>query len=488
MIRKKDKFFSFVIIEKVEKIENLDVILERSLNLIGGIEKFIKRGDLVFIKPNLTAGAPSSTGGTTEVKLVESLVKLVQSCKPKRVIVGEGAGTQIDTEVAFARLGYFQMAERTKIKLLDCDRDEYIKAPVDDPLYKKELRIARILLDCDVFISIPVLKSHISTGISVVLKNSFGLIPDVDKIQIHRDGMLEEAIVDINSVRAPDLVVVDALVAAEGVAGGVDFSHPVRRNLIIAGEDPVAVDMTCVKLMKHNPSIRHILWADKKGIGNANPALIRVKGIPPEESAYPFLTPREQIMQEAKYLNLLDLDACSGCRGVVESELIRFSKRGLLRPINIAYGPGEISSSPGELLLIGDCTKRYQNRGRWIPGCPVKAGSLRKAMEDLNLVCFKCANEVLSAIKDFKESSLEKLRILASNREIYRGQSNQAKIEDLLVLVGDCEENYYRYHGDRLRKILKQEPDRYMEFIPGCPPDKKEIKNALHKILKRINI
>lgn len=440
-MREKDKFFSFVAIEKVEKIEDLDVALKHSLNLIGAIDKFVKKGDLVFIKPNLTSGVPPSTGGTTEVRLVESLIKLVQSCGPKRVIVAEGAGAEVDTQIAFSRLGYLEMAKLTGVELLDCDRDKYIKVMVNEPLYKKELQIARILLDCDVFISVPVLKSHVSCGVSVALKNSFGLIPDASKIQVHRDGMLEEAIVDINSIRAPDLVVVDGLVAAEGVAGGVDFSHPIRRDLIIVGQDPVAVDATCVRLIKHNSSIRHILWADKRGIGQANPALIRIKGVSVEKAAHPFLTPRKQIAQEVNNLNLLDLDACSGCRGVVESELLRFSHKGLLRPINIAYGPGEMALPQGELLLAGDCTKKYQDSGRWISGCPLKASSFRQALEELDLVCSECADKVLLVLESLKGFPfIEKLRILASGREIYRGQANRAKMEDIILLVGDCEE------------------------------------------------
>lgn len=482
--------FTTVSIKKIES--NVEIGLKDCLNLQGGINNFIKKGDIVFIKPNLTAGYPSESGATTDVRLVECLAKLVKTCNPKKIIVGEGAGTEIDTRIAFDKLGYRAMAERTGVELLDCDRDKYVNVEVKDALYKQKFKVAQILLYCDVFISVPVLKPHSFTGITVALKNSFGLIPDKDKIEVHRSGKLEEAIVDINSVRAADLIVVDGLVAAEGIAGGSDFSHPIRRNLIIMGQDPVATDAICVKLMDHNPRILHIRWAAEKGIGIDDLAYIQTNGLRFKEAVHHFLTPREQLIQEKKNLNLLDLNSCSGCRSIVESSLNRFSQDFFLKPVTIAYGPGELSLRMQQLtkqkvILVGDCTKRYQTLGKWIPGCPPQFAELYKVLNGLGLACNKCADSLQLAMKDLRNypAFLEKLRILGGGQEIYRGASNEAGMEDLVFLIGDCEKGYSRYHGNRLKKILRNKPFKYMAYVRGCPPSPEQIKRSFHTFLRR---
>ena len=69
-------------------------ILRKNVDMLGGIEKYVKPGNTVFIKPNLTAGMPCTTGGTTDVKFTEAVVELVKEANPGHIIVGECSGNE----------------------------------------------------------------------------------------------------------------------------------------------------------------------------------------------------------------------------------------------------------------------------------------------------------------------------------------------------------------------------------------------------------
>lgn len=75
-------------------------MLEQCLADLGGIERFVRPGQMVVIKPNITANAPAASGGTTHVEIVEAIIRQVQRCAPGRILVAEGTltfGTTLET-------------------------------------------------------------------------------------------------------------------------------------------------------------------------------------------------------------------------------------------------------------------------------------------------------------------------------------------------------------------------------------------------------
>ena len=180
--------------------------LRESVGLIGGMTRYIKTTDSVFIKPNLVAGMPSNTGGTTDVLFTEAVVELVKEAGATRIIVGECSGNESRSIESLINLGYRDMCARQGVEMADLDFAEFIEVPVQNPKYKKTLLLPKIFWECDVFISVPVLKTHIAAGITVAIKNSFGLIPDQAKLDAHRNQAVEKIIADIASVKPADLV------------------------------------------------------------------------------------------------------------------------------------------------------------------------------------------------------------------------------------------------------------------------------------------
>ena len=115
-------------------------------------------------------------------------------------------------------------------------------------------------------ISAAKMKTHMATKVTLGMKNMFGLLHDKMKFKYHAKG-IGKVIVDINSVLAPQLTVIDGFVAMEG--RGPTDGTPVTMNLIIAGNDPVATDATGARVMGIDPhEISHIRTASQKGLGN----------------------------------------------------------------------------------------------------------------------------------------------------------------------------------------------------------------------------
>jgi uncharacterized protein (DUF362 family) len=147
----------------------------------------------------------------------------------------------------------------------------------------KSITVPRLVTESAI-ISAAKLKTHSSTGVTLGMKNMFGLLPDKNKGKYHLKG-ISKVIVDINTVLKPTLTVVDGFVGMEG-SGPVD-GEPVQMNLIIAGTDTVATDATACRVMGIDPhEIKHIRKAHEKGLGNIDD--IQVLGEKLETVTRPF--------------------------------------------------------------------------------------------------------------------------------------------------------------------------------------------------------
>ena len=381
--------------------------LRELVGMIGGMRRYIKATDTVFIKPNLTAGMPTETGGTTDVFFAEAVVELVREAGAARIIVGECTGNESRSIESLTNLGYKDMCERQGVEMADLDFAEFTDIAVENPKYKKTLRLPTIFWESDVFISVPVLKTHVSAGITVAIKNGFGLIPDTAKTDAHRDNAIEKVIADVCAAKPAALVFVDGRIGSEGIAGGSDFEHPIRANLIMASNDPVATDAVAARLMRQNPRVSHVRWAAEQGAGNDRPEYILIRGLSVEEAAVNYMSPADQIMRSTRgKVKIYDLGACSRCNSNAASAMHRYSYNpaSLLAPVEAVTGPGEWAA-PGEInprtLLLGDCVQqKYRTCGKWIGGCPVNMGEYMKALAEFDIVCSQCERTVKKVLDD----------------------------------------------------------------------------------------
>ncbi|UCH03337.1 MAG: DUF362 domain-containing protein [Candidatus Bathyarchaeota archaeon] len=229
----------------------------------------------ILIKPNYINSKHPSTGITTDSRVIEGVIKFLKTCGIEEIVIGEGSGYS-DTFQAFKVAGVDAVAERLGVRMLDLNKDTFIEAQPPNPLSLKKVKVARTALE-STLVSVPKLKLHRMTTVTLNLKNMMGAL--ASKGSMH-NGRLSKNIADLASILKPSVSVVDGIIAGEGHETSGD---PVEMNLVIAGIDPVAVDAVGATLMGIDPrEVKHLLFAEKKGLGTCNLEEITVLGEPIE--------------------------------------------------------------------------------------------------------------------------------------------------------------------------------------------------------------
>jgi uncharacterized protein (DUF362 family) len=219
----------------------------------------------VLIKVNFIVDKTWDTGATTDPIVVEAVIQKLKVL-PVKVYVVESDATMTNADRAFEKTGMKAMCERNGVECLNLRHvKDKVELSIPDGEALKSITVPRIVTESAV-ISAAKLKTHKDTGVTLGMKNMFGLLPDKFKGKYHLKG-ISKVVTDINTVLKPALTVIDGFVGMEG-AGPINGT-PIKMNLIIAGTDAVATDATACRAMGINPNeIRHIRKAHEKGLGN----------------------------------------------------------------------------------------------------------------------------------------------------------------------------------------------------------------------------
>lgn len=224
---------------------------------------FNKEFRKIAIKPNLCYYWKSSTGETTDPKVVEAIIDVFKThSNTDEVYIVESDATVMSTKYAFKMLDYEKLALKKGAKLINLCEDVLLPAKADAAAsFSSQIKIPEILTKVDLFISVPKLKVHAITGLTCALKNQFGCIPIKRKVVFHEN--LSRVIAFINKLVTPDLVLVDGIISKGKTAK--------RLNLLMAGYNPVAVDFIAASIAGYNPrGVKHIFESEKLGVGSTN--------------------------------------------------------------------------------------------------------------------------------------------------------------------------------------------------------------------------
>ena len=256
----------------------------RALEMIRyDVDSVLSRRRPVLIKPNYINSQHPSTGITTDGRVVEGIVRFLIEHKVREIIIGEGSGWT-DTFQAFKVAGIDAVAERWGVKLVDLSKGKFVEVNPPNPLSLKKVKVAEVALESTI-VSVPKLKLHRIATVTLSLKNMMGAL--ASKGSMH-NGQLTKNIADLASVLKPSLSVVDGIIAGEGHETS---GNPVEMNLIITGTDPVAVDAVGSAVMGIVPTdVKHLVLAEKKGLGTCNLNEITVLGEPIEKVKRKFQT------------------------------------------------------------------------------------------------------------------------------------------------------------------------------------------------------
>ncbi len=265
----------YVSIIKIKNDNEIEKAVEHAIKLIGGINKFIKKGEKVLIKPNVCSEKKFTTGITTHPKVIRAVVKQVLKAGAKP-IVGESSIIGHSTMKSFEISGIKDALKGLKVKIIDLNTLKSRRVKIPNAIRKKEITVSEGAVKVDRIISIPVLKTHMKTLVSLSLKNMKGIEYGREKTNNHMAG-LEETIVDLNKRFKPDLSIISGIIGHQG--NGPTNGKPIKANLIIAGRDPVAVDTVGTILMGFNPKkVKHIKLAAEQGLGTNDIHKIKILG------------------------------------------------------------------------------------------------------------------------------------------------------------------------------------------------------------------
>ena len=230
--------------------------------------------DKVLIKVNFITAKTWDTGATTDPIVVEAIIKKL-AVLPVKVYVVESDATITNADKAFEVTGMKDMCTRNGVEWLNLRHvKDKVKLAIPNGKALKSIKVPRLVIESAV-ISAAKLKTHSDTGVTLGMKNMFGLLPDKFKGKYHLKG-INKVIVDINAVLKPAITVIDGFVGMEG-NGPIDGT-PVQMNLVIAGTDPVATDATAARIMGFNPyEVKHIRKAYKRGLGKSEAIIMGEK-------------------------------------------------------------------------------------------------------------------------------------------------------------------------------------------------------------------
>jgi uncharacterized protein (DUF362 family) len=234
---------------------------------------------VVLLKPNLVGLDPLGVMNTHPAVIAatrETFLRLGAS----RVLIGDGPAMDRDTEAILESVRLREFVGPLARVFVDLNIDEAERVPLATKASRlKELYMPKTVLGADLVVSMPKLKTHHWAGVTLSLKNMFGTVPGScygwPKNVLHWAG-IDNAILDINAAVKPDFAIVDGIVGMEG--NGPIQGTPKACGVLIFGDDPVAVDATCCRVMGLIPDRIKYLASAGTMLGHINTDKIQQVG------------------------------------------------------------------------------------------------------------------------------------------------------------------------------------------------------------------
>lgn len=220
-------------------------MFEKGMEALGGISKFVKKGDRVTIKPNIGWDKTPALAGNTNPELVVALINACKDAGAKEIIVFDH--TCDNWRRCYESSGIEEAAKNAGAIVMSGDEEKYYretKLPKGKAL--KSAKIHQAILDCDCWFNVPILKNHGGARMTVAMKNLMGIV--WDRRAFHQLG-LDQCIADIGTLDKPAcLNIVDAyrIMKTNGPRGRDASDVAVAKGLFMS-TDPVAVDVAAIK-------------------------------------------------------------------------------------------------------------------------------------------------------------------------------------------------------------------------------------------------
>jgi uncharacterized protein (DUF362 family) len=235
--------------KKVVKVKfngNLKETILKALEPLGGIQNFVKKGEVILLKPNFNTADPLPAA--TDYEFLKAVVEIVYSAEPKLVMIGESSTMSFNTRKIMEKLNIFDLLNlEIPPRIYVFEEYQWFKKEVPNAKYLKSVSLTEILDRVDKVIFLPCLKTHKYAQYTGALKLAVGFIKPVERINLHLSH-LQEKIAELNTLFNVDLIIMDArkCFITRGPAEG-EVREP---NLILASDDRIAIDVEGIKIIQ----------------------------------------------------------------------------------------------------------------------------------------------------------------------------------------------------------------------------------------------
>jgi len=256
--------------------EGLGQAMHTVLDRLGGIRNFVRPGQSVLVKPNLLSDREPVQAVTTHPEVIRVLVRILKTAGA-RPFLADSPANVAKVERVWERSGLQAVCIEEDVPLVSLEKAGSIPFTVDGMIFA----VAKPVLEADVIITVPKVKTHVLTIMTGAVKNMYGVIPGFAKTTLHRNyptprrfGALLAA---LYSKVVPHLAVADGIVGMEG--DGPAAGQPVHLGFLAASADSVALDMTLCRVLKVDPrAVPYFPELRKRQLGETDWAHIEVLG------------------------------------------------------------------------------------------------------------------------------------------------------------------------------------------------------------------
>ena len=361
-----------------------------TLKALESINLEVARGKRVLLKPNAGRLGTPGSGITTDPEVVGAAIDAFRKVGAD-VAIGESPITGIKTMEAFETTGIAEQARKRDCPLIDMDARPCVEIDVPDGIVVNKLKFCPEVLEFDYIVSIPVIKTHMHTDVTIAVKNMKGCLWRRSKVQLHMLPLIEGndekplniAIADLSSVLVPHLSIIDGTVGMEGL--GPSAGTPKKMGCIIVSADAFAADAVACRLIgTRAEDIPYLRMGAERGYGVIDMDKIDVSPDNWQDWCVEFAKPPKNITIEYPNVKVLDNNSCSACQSTVllflkehGGKLFDYLPEG--EKLNIAIGKGH-TELPEKTLCVGNCTAKFKNSHNFLHGCPPVSSEILKKL------------------------------------------------------------------------------------------------------------
>ncbi|MGB8011623.1 MAG: DUF362 domain-containing protein [Terriglobales bacterium] len=249
-------------------------LVRTALEELGGIHRFVSRGDVVLVKPNIGWDRTPEQAANTNPKVVAEIVRQCWNAGAKRVIVTDVSCN--DPRRCFQRSGIAEAAGRAGAEVILPDPARFKDVDLQGDVLR-DWSVFEPFLNADKIINVPIAKHHSLTGTTLGMKNWYGILGGA-RHQLHQK--IHESLVDLADFIRPTLTMIDCyrVLIRNGPTGG-NLDDVVLKKTLVAGTDPVALDAYVAKAYWNLEvsSLPYLKMASQRGLGTCEFGKVRTR-------------------------------------------------------------------------------------------------------------------------------------------------------------------------------------------------------------------